>query len=44
VEALWSQFETVMGRENEDITKDGGGNENLDGQEEREGDGKAQGS
>lgn len=40
VEALWSQFETVMGRENEDGVKEGSEGGNVEEQEEREGDGR----
>jgi hypothetical protein len=40
VEALWSQFEIVMDRENDDGVKEGGGSGGVDGKEEREGDGR----
>jgi hypothetical protein len=36
VEALWSQFEIVMDRENDDGVKEGGGGGGVDGKEERE--------
>jgi len=38
VEALWSQFETVMDKENEDGVKEGNGS--VEGQEKRDGDGE----
>jgi hypothetical protein len=36
VEALWSQFEIVMDRENDDGVKEGGGSGGVDSKEERE--------
>lgn len=36
VEALWSQFEIVMDRENDDGVKEGGGSGGVDGKEEQE--------
>jgi hypothetical protein len=44
VEALWSQFESVMGRQTEDGLKEGSVSGSVEGQEEREGDGRKQGS
>jgi hypothetical protein len=38
VEALWSQFEIVMDRENDDGVKEGGGSGVVDGKDERESD------
>ena len=44
VEALWSRFESVMGRENEDGMKEASASGSVEGQEERESDGQKQGS
>jgi hypothetical protein len=38
VEALWSQFEVVMDRENDDGMKEGGGSGGVNGKDERESD------
>jgi hypothetical protein len=38
VEALWSQFEIVMDKENDDGVKEGGGSGGVDSKEERESD------
>ena len=44
MEALWSQFETVMGKEDEDGVKDGSASGSVEGREERDGNGQKQGS
>lgn len=44
MEALWSRFESVMGRENEDGMKEASASGSVEGQEERESDGQKQGS
>jgi hypothetical protein len=40
VEALWSQFEIVMDKENDDGVKEGGSSGGVVGKEERESDGR----
>jgi DASH complex subunit DAD1 len=44
VEALWSQFESVMGREDEDGMKEASASGSMEGLEERESNGQKQGS